>query len=86
MKFCCEKFAKMYSDLPTPLRPNARFNRNDDGSWNINGCCVGGCYVVTEMKYCPYCGASLVLAGDERSVELSKEWVKNAESPVSKGT
>lgn len=27
----------------------------DDG-FAINGCCGGGCYVITGIKYCPFCG------------------------------
>ena len=27
----------------------------DEKGYNINGCC-GGCYIITELKYCPFCG------------------------------
>jgi len=69
--FCCDRFAAeagahkafagggfMYPDL---MRPSAQFHRDDDGSWNVNGCCGGGCYVVTDMRFCPFCGASLTV-------------------------
>ena len=37
----------------------------DDGSWNVNGCCGGGCYVLSEIRFCPYCGRHLTKrAGD----------------------
>ena len=25
-------------------------------SWNLNGCCGGGCYVLKDIKFCPFCG------------------------------
>ena len=69
MNFCCERFMKEAGSLQSPIgggfaypesaRPKAQFEQDDDGSWNINGCCGGGCYVVTEMRYCPFCGAAL---------------------------
>jgi len=27
-----------------------------DGLLYVNGCCGGGCYVLTKLRYCPYCG------------------------------
>ena len=69
MKHCCEAFAKDAGALlppvgggmyPRSLRPSAQFEPDDDGeTWNINGCCGGGCYVVTGMRFCPYCGSEL---------------------------
>ena len=71
-KYCCDKFAKAAGHLQAPvgggslypyqLPPYAQFER-DAGTWNINGCCGGGCYVVTEMKFCPFCGSSLETHG-----------------------
>lgn len=70
MKFCCAKFAEQAGALqalagggwmyPPGMRPTAQFEPENDGSsWNINGCSGGGCYVVSEMKFCPYCGTAL---------------------------
>ncbi len=69
MKYCCEQFAKQAGYLqppvgggalyPSEMRPLAQFEPDNDGTWNINGCCGGGCYVVIEMKFCPYCGSKL---------------------------
>ena len=28
--------------------------------WNVNGCCGGGCFVITGLKYCPWCGKKIV--------------------------
>ena len=45
-EFCCAEFEKNIK----------HFEKDPDGSWNIMGCCGGGCYVVSGVKYCPYCG------------------------------
>ena len=53
MKYCCEKFEEEAG------REQA-FEPDQDGeTWNINGCCGGGCFVVTEMRFCPYCGSKM---------------------------
>lgn len=65
--YCCEAFAKQAKELQAPAgggiyppewRPLAQFEQNN-GTWHINGCCGGGCYVVTNMRFCPYCGNRL---------------------------
>lgn len=68
-KFCCEKFARDATEIGAPvgagmlyppdMRPTGQFEEQDDGTWSINGCCGGGCYVVSEMRFCPYCGTKL---------------------------
>jgi hypothetical protein len=69
-KFCCDKFAEEAGALKAPagggwmyppeVRPSAQFEcSEEDGTWNINGCCGGGCYVVSDMKFCPFCGTKL---------------------------
>jgi hypothetical protein len=67
-EFCCDEFAEQAGRVksmagggmmyPESERPNAQFEC-DDGEWCINGCCGGGCYVVTGMKFCPFCGTKL---------------------------
>lgn len=69
MAYCCDRFAKEAESLqamagggfayPASMRPNAQFVPDPDGTWNINGCCGGGCYVVTDMRFCPFCGTEL---------------------------
>ena len=65
-RYCCNEFEEkatqyegkgisMYPSGP----PKAQFELDSDNSWGINGCCGGGCFVVTGMKYCPFCGAKL---------------------------
>jgi hypothetical protein len=74
VKYCCEAFAKEAGELQAPIggvglyppemRPAAQFEPAPDGTWSINGCCGGGCFVVTAMKFCPFCG-SVLTPGDE---------------------
>jgi hypothetical protein len=44
---------------PPELKPTAQIEQVDDGSWAVNGCCGGGCYVLTDVKFCPFCGTKL---------------------------
>lgn len=49
---CCDQFVEMFDAN--------QIERCDYGSsWNVHGCCGGGCYVLTEIKFCPFCGARL---------------------------
>lgn len=69
-KFCCEAFAEEAGQLqapsalafgyPSSMRPESQFERDADGTWNVNGCCGGGCFVITNMRFCPFCGTGLV--------------------------
>ena len=70
MKYCCKEFKKQVEELQSPIAggllypeemlPGGQFEIDDEGNWYINGCCGGGCHVVDDMKYCPYCGTSLI--------------------------
>ena len=75
MKHCCNKFAKQAGELQPPvggghlypsiMTPNAQFEPDiENKTWNINGCCGGGCFVVTEMSFCPFCGLKLAISND----------------------
>lgn len=68
--YCCEKFAENAGSAqatvsggglyPPKLHPTAQFRADRNGeTWDIYGCCGGGCFVVTEMRFCPFCGAKL---------------------------
>ena len=30
-----------------------------NGSYHISGCCGGGCYVISNIVFCPFCGLKL---------------------------
>jgi len=48
-KRCCETMQQVIVE--------GIIDENVDGdSVNVNGCCGGGCYVLTRLVYCPYCG------------------------------
>lgn len=44
---------------PSQMRPESQVVQSEDGSWNVNGCCGGGCYVLTGIRFCPFCGTKL---------------------------
>jgi len=51
MNYCCKTFAEQVQ--------RGQFGSNAFCGWYIYGCCGGHCYVVTNMKCCPYCGKRL---------------------------
>ena len=70
MEFCCERLAHeiahtqsfspsaiAYAGITTP--PTGQIEQTDTGDWAVNGCCGGGCYVLTDIKFCPFCGTEL---------------------------
>lgn len=70
IKICCNEFAKQMLDKPSfagggflypgDMRPNTQGEYDEESkSWSVNGCCGGGCYVLTDFKFCPWCGKSL---------------------------
>jgi hypothetical protein len=69
MAFCCERLAKEVSEheafagggfaYPPEMHPTGQIEQLDDGTWAVNGCCSGGCFVLTDMRYCPFCGTAL---------------------------
>ena len=67
IKICCKEFAKQMLDEPSlvgggglyPIsaRPDTQGEYDEkDKVWNVNGCCGGGCYVLQDLKFCPWCG------------------------------
>lgn len=67
---CCEQMASKIKDLPSfvgmgllyppMMRSEAQVEYSSvDDMWNVNGCCGGGCYVMENIKHCPYCGEKL---------------------------
>lgn len=67
-EYCCPSFKEMATGissvgpaaLASPTRNVSQFEYcESDQSWAINGCCGGQCFVVTGMKFCPFCGTLL---------------------------
>lgn len=76
-EFCCDDFAEQAGAVkslagggwmyPPQMRPVSQFECDEGGGgWHINGCCGGGCYVVSHMKFCPYCGTKIAVAHSVR--------------------
>lgn len=71
MKPCCSDWADATCGLlsigpsafgyPAAIRPDAQIVPHEDGTWSIMGCCGGGCAVVTDVRFCPYCGSKVVV-------------------------
>ena len=66
MKPCCDELAratgiyKGYAHLnPPSMRPDGQIEQDEDKRWHVNGCCGGGCYVLRDIKFCPFCGTKL---------------------------
>jgi hypothetical protein len=68
MKYCCDKFkheatapyeGKGIPMYPSTVIPKTQIQQVDDGTWAVNGCCWGGCFVLGNMKFCPFCGTKL---------------------------
>lgn len=69
MKICCDKFATAIGTYRAPAgggflyppgnMPSGQIERNVRGGWSVNGCCGGGCYVLDDLNFCPFCGAAL---------------------------
>ena len=70
IKICCKEFAKQMLDKPSlaggislyprDFQPNSQGEYDEEEkNWNVNGCCGGGCYVLTDLRYCPWCGKDL---------------------------
>ena len=50
---CCKEFDEN-------IRNSGGFEVDGRGKEvNVGGCCGGGCYVLIELKYCPYCGKEI---------------------------
>jgi len=60
--YCCADFAEQAERDEADV---GTFVRIQKGSWNINGCCGGGCFVVYDMIFCPFCGTYLEHIEDE---------------------
>jgi hypothetical protein len=73
---CCDKWAEATGKVlsrggawyPPEAAPEAQIERDDAKGWNVNGCCGGGCYVLTDLVFCPWCGANVAAPTGDSSV------------------
>jgi hypothetical protein len=63
MKYCCDKFKEEVE------KDRVGFEKDNAGEWNIVGCC-GSCYVVNDMRYCPFCGTELKAHKEKLTVNV----------------
>lgn len=63
---CCEKWTEATGSVisvgPAAIAYggstiSAQVEKQEDGKFSVNGCCGGQCYVLTDIAYCPWCGA-----------------------------
>ena len=38
---------------------NEPVDYDPEHGYSIRGCCGGGCYVIYDFRYCPFCGEKL---------------------------
>jgi hypothetical protein len=55
-EYCCEEFSELANK---DEYEDGAFVRMSKGQWSINGCCGGGCFVVKDIRFCPFCGSDL---------------------------
>lgn len=76
IEVCCAEFAKQAelqafvgggSLYPQSAHPVAQIEPSEEtGLWDVNGCCGGGCFVLNNLKYCPWCGKDISKSKDTK--------------------
>lgn len=56
---CCKEMREHMKDSEEDRFQWGGIVPGNNGSWDVPGCCGGGCYILTDIKYCPWCGKSL---------------------------
>ncbi len=72
MEACCERFravvegrkstspiAAAYAAAGLCPNDNGQVTQDEDGTWSVYGCCGSQCYVLSEMRFCPFCGKAI---------------------------
>ena len=55
---CCTQWAKETGKLGRGKK-TAQIQADMNGTWNVLGCCWQ-CYVLRNVRFCPFCGASVM--------------------------
>ena len=58
IKICCNKLRK-HQD-----RYNGGLEVDFENEINSPGCCGGGCYIMSDIKFCPWCGKKFTFVQD----------------------
>jgi len=58
---CCTQWAKETGQVGRGMNPAkpAQIQADMNGTWNVVGCCQQ-CYVLSNVRFCPFCGASVM--------------------------
>lgn len=66
---CCKDFERESTQLqamvgggwlyPPEMHPAAQIEQDEDGSWHVNDTSGGGGCVLSDIKFCPFCGNKL---------------------------
>jgi hypothetical protein len=80
MEYCCERFravvegrtstspiALAYAAAGLCQSDDGQVVQADNGTWSVTGCCGGQCDVLTEMRFCPFCGKAIAPPPAERA-------------------
>jgi len=59
MNYCCNKFEVQTKMCVGKIEFLLQ-------GWNVEGCCGGGCYVLSDIKFCPFCGTKLEPKNDKK--------------------
>ena len=60
MNYCCKEFEDHTGTHNVGFeKPDSPHTKSYNGKWHVNGCCGGGCYVLEDIKFCPFCGKDL---------------------------
>ena len=53
---CCPAMAELNDAYPGF---HEGFEPDGPTAWTFNGCCRGECYLLTGVRFCPFCGAPM---------------------------
>lgn len=74
---CCAEFEKNLTENDGNIEFVGICGGEND-KWVVNGCC-GGCWVLTGMSRCPFCGAELEMDQSKSYAVLREKAMKEQE-------